>query len=128
MKRTKHLRLLLLGGGIAAGANTACSPSTGREEPRITPESYYTNDYYILGAGYYHAPFRAFYPYRINHYDANTARYFYGGQWASAPLQSAVNISTPTPEAAAAAEAARPPVVRGGFGGTGGSGSHHAWS
>lgn len=126
MKRTQHLRLLLLGGGIAAGANSACAPSARREEPRITPESYYTNDYHIAGAGYYHAPFRAFFPYRFNHYDSATGRYYYGGRWERAPFESPVNISTPTPEAAAAAEAARPPVVRGGFGGTGGS--HHVWS
>ena len=126
MKRTRHLRLLLLGGGLAAGANTACTPSAGREEPRITAESYYTNDHYIAGAGYYHAPFRAFFPYRFNHYDATTGHYFAGGRWQATPFESAVNISTPTPESAAAAEAARPAIVRGGFGGTGGS--HHIWS
>ena len=126
MKRSRHVRLLLLGGGLAAGANTACSPGSGRDEPRVTAESYYTNDYYIAGAGYYHAPFRAFFPHRYNHFDAVTNRYFYGGQWGGTPYLSAINISTPTPEAAAAAEAARPAIVRGGFGGTGGS--HGVWS
>ena len=126
MKRTRQLRLLLLGGGLAAGANTACSPSPGREEPRISAESYYTNDYYIPGAGYYHAPFRAFFPYRFNHYDSARRLYFYGGRWEAAPFESPVNISAPTAEAAAAAEAARPAIVRGGFGHTGGS--HHVWS
>ena len=126
MKRSRNVRLLLLGGGLAAGANSACTPGSAKEEPRITAGSYYTNDYYIAGAGYYHAPFRAFFPHRYNHFDAATNRYFYGGQWGNAPFQSAINISTPTPEAAAAAEAARPPVVRGGFGGTGRS--HHIWS
>ena len=126
MKRTKQLRLLLLGGGLAAGANSACSPSAPTGEPRVSVESYYTNDHYIAGVGYYHAPFRAFYPYRYNHFDPATRRYFYGGEWGAAPFQSAINISTPTAEAANAAEAARAATVRGGFGGTGGS--HHVWS
>jgi hypothetical protein len=127
VKRTKQLRLLLLGGGLAAGANSACSPSAASpQEPRVSTESYYTNDHHIPGVGYYHAPFRAFFPYRYNHYDASARRYFFGGEWGAAPFRSAINISTPTPEAAAAAEAARPPVVRGGFGRTGGS--HHIWS
>lgn len=121
MKRTRQLRLVLLGGGLAAGTTTACSPDKDREEPRVSATSYYPNDHHIPGAGYYHAPFRAFFQYRYNHYDAATSRYFYGGQWGPVAFQSPINLSTPTPEAAAAAEAARPPVMRGGFGGSGGS-------
>jgi hypothetical protein len=127
VKRTKQLRLLLLGGGLAAGANSACSPSSAAaEEPRVSTESYYTNDHYIAGVGYYHAPFRAFFPHRYNHFDPSTRRYFYGGEWGAAPFQSAINISTPTAQAVASAEAARNASVRGGFGSTGGS--HHVWS
>ncbi len=122
MKRTKQLRLLLLGGGIAAGANSACSPSAATpQEPRVSTDSYYTNDHYIAGVGYYHAPFRAFFPHRYNHYDAATRRYYFGGEWGAAPHQSAINISTPTAQAAASAENARIASTRGGFGGTGGS-------
>lgn len=123
MKRSAQIRLLLLG-GLAAGALPGCAPRGGdreaRDEPRITAESFYTNDHYIEGVGYYHAPFRAFFPYRFNNYDAGRRQYFYGGQWGERPFESVVNISSPTPEAAARAEAARPAAVtRGGFGSTG---------
>ena len=94
-------------------------------EPRVTPESYYTNDYFLPGAGYYHAPFHGFFPQPYNHYDAARRMYFFGGQWAAAPHRSIVNISAPTPEAAHRAESLRTDgarhVPRGGFGHTSGS-------
>ena len=91
--------------------------------PHVTTESYLTNDEHVPGAGYYHAPFRAFYSFPYNHYDANRKLYFYGGQWGPAPYRSIVNISTPTPEAVQAVASQRTDNVRrSGFGGT--SGSH----
>ena len=130
VKRSSQIRLCLLG-GLIAGSGSGCTPRAGAaanagEETRISAESYDPNDHYVAGAGYYHAPFRAFFPYRYNHYDAQRREYFFGGQWAAQPCQSVVNLSAPTPEAAAAAEAARPVITRHGFGGTGGS--HHIWS
>ncbi|MBI3886103.1 MAG: hypothetical protein HY302_10285 [Opitutae bacterium] len=124
MKRSKKISLVLLG-GLSVGALTACAPGPGAE-PRISPESVYTNDYYLPGAGYYHAPFRAFYAYPYNFFDPQRKAYFYGGQWGAAPYRSVINISAPTPEAAAAAEGLRGQVQRGGFGST--SGSHGVWS
>lgn len=122
MKRSASVRRILLG-GLSAGALAA---SAAASEPRVTPESYYPNDYHLPGAGYYHAPFRAFYPQPYNHYDPARKMYFYGGQWGPAPHQSIVNVSTPTPEAAKAAESMRTDargssVRRSGFGSTGGS-------
>lgn len=124
MKRSKKVRLLLLG-GLSVGAITACAPSPSTE-PRISAESVYTNDYYLPGAGYYHAPFRAFYAQPYNYYDPQRKAYFYGGQWATAPYRSVINISAPTPEAAAAAEGLRASVQRGGFGSS--SGRSGVWS
>lgn len=123
MKRSKEVRLILLG-GLSVGALAA---SAAAAEPRVTPESYYTNDYQLPGAGYYHAPYRAFYPLAYNHYDPQRKQYFHGGQWTPEPHRSIVNISNPTPEAASAAQAARSDVRRSsggyihrsGFGGTG---------
>lgn len=125
MKRSRAIRLVLLG-GFSAGAVPLSAQSAN--EPRITSESYYTNDYFIQGAGYYHAPFRAFYPQRYNHYDPQRKLYYHGGQWRAAPHRSIVNISTPTAEAVRAAETARGPlpVTRSGFGRT--SRSHGVWS
>ena len=109
MKRSESIRLLLLG-GVSAGAITAAVAAPAR----VTPESYYTNDDHIPGAGYYHAPFRGFFPHPYNHYDPARKLYFHGGQWAPAPYRSIVNISAPTPEAARIAESLRSDLRRGG--------------
>ena len=93
---------------------TACAATPA---PRVTQENYFTNDDHIPGAGFYHAPFRAFFPQPYNHFDAGRGMYFYGGQWATAPHRSIINISAPTPEAAKAAEALRTDARRGGGGG-----------
>ena len=125
VKRSKQIRLVLLG-GLTVGAVTACAPDAERET-RISPESVYTNDYFVRGAGYYHAPFRAFFAQPYNFYDAQRKQYFYGGQWGAAPHRSIVNLSAPTGPAAAAAKAARAAdaarnVQRSGFGS---SSRHH---
>jgi hypothetical protein len=118
VKRSKSVKRVLLG-GLSAGALTA---SAFAQAPRVTTESYFTNDQHVPGAGYYHAPFRGFYSHPYNHYDVNRKLYFFGGQWGPAPHRSIVNISAPTPEAVRAAEAVRTDNVRrSGFGSTGGS-------
>jgi hypothetical protein len=116
VKRSRHIRLILIG-GISAGALAGCSPDGPSP---VSSEAVYTNDYYIPGVGYYHAPFHDWYTVPYNHFDPQTQRFFYGGQWASAPMESAVNISSPTPEAVSRVEAARTDVTRGGFGGSSG--------
>ena len=116
MKRSRSIRLLLLG-GMSAGALTGCGPGTSQNPP-ISQENVYTNNYYVPGVGYYHAPFHAWYQLPYNHFDAQRHLYYYGGQWGEAPYQSIINISAPTPNAAGQAEAQRTDVVRGGFGGT----------
>lgn len=113
MKRSHRIILVLLG-GASAGALAGCSRSP--RPVRISPESVYVNDYFVPGVGYYHAPFHRFYALPYNYYDPNTRRYFFGGEWASAPNQSTVNISAPTDLAAQFAELNRTDVVRGGFG------------
>ncbi len=115
MKRSRTIRLLLLG-GMSAGALAGCKPADVRKAP-ITQNNVYTNDYFVPGVGYYHAPFRAWYPLRYNYYDPQQHRYFFGGQWADAPHQSIINISSPTQEAAEMAEVRRSDISRGGFGG-----------
>jgi hypothetical protein len=117
-KRSKRIRLILLS-GFSAGALASCAPEG---KPALSTDNVYANNDYVPGAGYYHAPFCGWYPLPYNHFDTNTHRYFYGGQWGPAPWQSITNISSPTPQAAAAAEAVRTDVVRGGFGCTGGPG------
>jgi len=124
VKRSKSIRLVLIG-TVAAGALNGCT-----EKPPVSAEAFYTNNYYLPGVGYYHAPFRAWYTLPYNHFDAQSQRYFYGGQWGSAPFENVTNISSPTPAAAQLAENTRNDISRGGFGGTswghywGGSGFH----
>lgn len=107
---------MLLLGGLSAGALAGCSPDP--KHAPISAENYYTNNYYVPGAGYYHAPFRAWYSLPYNHFDPEARRFFYGGQWALAPFETITNISQPTTQAAAQAQAQRTDIARGGFGGT----------
>jgi hypothetical protein len=110
----------MLIGGVSAGALSSCT-----QEAPIRADTVYTNNYYVPGVGYYHAPFRAWYSLPYNHFDPQTQRYFYGGQWGTAPLQNITNISAPTPGNAQQAQAARTDIPRGGFGGTS---QGHYWS
>ncbi len=125
MKRSHKIALVLLG-GASAGAFSGCSQSGAGGPVRISAQSVYVNDYYIPGAGYYHAPFHRFYPYPYNFYDSRQRMYFFGGQWGYSPFLSPINISSPTDDAARLAEATRTDIVRGGFGRT--SGVYSTWS
>ena len=123
MKRSQRIRLILIG-GVAAGALSGCGPG----KTSISSQNVYTNNFYVPGVGYYHAPFRAWYSLPYNHFDPQTQRYFFGGQWDVVPFESITNISSPTPEVAAAAQARRTDIPRGGFGQSSRSGYHHVWS
>jgi hypothetical protein len=102
--------------GLSVGALGTAAAAT---VPQVTTESYLTNDTQIPGAGYYHAPFRGFFPLPYNHFDPARNMYVYGGQWGPAPYRSIINISAPTPEAARQAQAVRTDhVPRSGFGST----------
>ena len=115
-KRSKRIRLILLS-GLSAGALAGCSPEG---KAPLSTANVYTNNDYVPGAGYYHAPFCAWYSLPYNHFDPATQRYFYGGQWGPSPWQSITNLSSPSARAAAAAEAMRTDVTRGGFGSSSG--------
>ena len=114
MKRSRSIRLVLLG-GLSAGALAGCTPSPSTS---VTATDVFTNNHYVPGVGYYHAPFRAWYAMPYNHYDPRASKYYYGGQWGAAPFESVVNISAPTHEAVRQVAAQRTDVRRGGFGGT----------
>lgn len=116
MKRSRSIKLLFAG-GLAAGALTACGP----EVARVSEQTVYPNNHQIPGAGYYHAPFRAFFPRPYNEYDAARKMYYYGGTWNAMPHYSIINVSAPTAQAVQAAQSVRTDIIRGGFGGTGSS-------
>jgi hypothetical protein len=115
VKRSRSIRLVLMG-GLSSCAVTSCGPSS--QTGPLSGDHVYTNNQYVPGAGYYHAPFRAWFTRPYNQFDPQTQRYLYGGQWGPAPHESVTNISHPTGAAAAAAQAQRTDVRRSGFGST----------
>ncbi len=124
MKRSRSIRLVLIG-GLSTGALTSCGPENPLKAP-IRSDYAYTNNFYVQGVGYYHAPFRAWYQMPYNYYEPKSQLYFYGGQWGKSPHVSITNISSPTPEVAQQTQARRTDVSRGGFGSS--SRSYHTWS
>jgi hypothetical protein len=119
MKRSRGIKLVLLG-GLSVSALTGCDSGAPSPAP-VTAEASYTNNFYVQGVGYYHAPFRAWFHLPYNYYDAKSGRYFYGGQWFTLPCVSITNISKPPIVVAQQAETQRtdmppPSVTRGGFG------------
>ena len=128
MKRSQHIRLVLLGSlstaALAADDSGAQAPATPTRAYALQGNAF-TNDHYLSYAGYYHAPYRAWFPHRYNYFDPQQKKYFHGGLWSEQPHQSFTNISTPLPQAVNAAIAAqpKPPVQsstthRSGFGST----------
>jgi hypothetical protein len=117
VKRSRSIRLVLIG-GWTAGALTGCDPGAPKQPPPASASNVYTNNHFLPGVGYYHAPFRDWYALPYNHYDAVKQRYYHGGLWAPAPHESITNISPPTAEAVHRAEAQRTDVTRSGFGST----------
>ena len=101
MKRSPRIRLVLIG-GLSAGALAGCGPG---QAPPLSAEAVYTNNCYVPGVGYYHAPFRAWYSLPYNYFDPKTQRYFYGGQWSATACESITNISSPAPSVVQLAEA-----------------------
>jgi hypothetical protein len=124
VKRSKSIRLILIG-GLSTAALAGCTP-----KPSVSAQNVYTNNFYVPGTGYYHAPFRNWYSLPYNHFDAQKNLYYYGGQWGAQPFESITNISSPLPEAVQVAQNTRTDISRGGFGGSygghywGGSGFH----
>jgi hypothetical protein len=117
MRRSTKVALVLLGtAGVVGVASVWDAWRRARERNRenlvadtlpeaaVSTERTYTNNEYIPGAGYYHAPFFGWYPFPWNFH--NPARgYFAGGQWHNTPMNSGVLSSQPTPQAVAAAAA-----------------------
>jgi hypothetical protein len=119
VKRSKTIRLIFL--GTATGAALAGCDSGDGPRTVLSADNTYTNNHHVHGAGYYHAPYRAWFPYPYNSYVPGRG-YFHGGQWTSDPGIASIEASRPAPEAVKAAQtqhdAGRSGVRRGGFGGS----------
>lgn len=127
MKRSRHITLLL-GGTLAGGVLTGCSPEPAPPAGLSSEQSYlastnlaghtYTNNHYHPGLGYYHAPYHAWYPFPYNYYSAARG-YYHGDRWTADPHQSEIKASQPTttrPPPRSASGASSSTVRRSGFG------------
>lgn len=114
MKRSAKIKLVLIS-GLSSAVLSGCEPPQA-----VSTQNFYTNNCYVPGAGYYHAPFRQWYILPYNYLDPKTGLYFFGGKWGQQPLASITNISAPTYEAVQVVESTRTDISRGGFGGYGG--------
>ena len=116
MKRSKQIRLVLLGGvtaGVVAGCDRTPPPppsfASSHFEPNtngvntndVSASGVYTNNHYIPGRGYYHAPYHSWYPQPYNYYLASRG-FFHGGQWTAQPFNSPVVVSRPAIDVARA--------------------------
>lgn len=133
-------------------AAQSCSTDDDQSEgmappaPTVDAGTNYPNNHYLPGVEYYHAPYRMWYPYPFNYYDAAHG-WFRGGSWRKSVQEDAdeqreeerlagtahfsgstgyrpLTTSRPTPEAvqkanSGAAEHHANMIQRGGFGGSG---------
>ena len=86
MKKSSAV-VLVISGAVLAGCD---SSSSGWGSSQT-----YTNNHYVSGRGYYHAPYHAWYPFPYNHYDPVRRGYYHGGNYSSEPHVSAVTASRP---------------------------------
>lgn len=151
-RRSQTIALALLGATGALGVGLMwqawrdAAPEEGAAEPTVTADREYSNNEYLPGVGYYHAPFHRWFPFPLNHHDPALG-YYAGGAWQTTPLAAGLVRSRPEPDAARAAQQkqretlsgaggaarggagfwsrgadgppARPGILRGGFGGSG---------
>lgn len=120
MKRSQQITLVLSGAMATwpLGCEKMFGPSVPLPPPPVTQSgnlpddawasqlnttNSYTNNHYVPSAGYYHAPYRGWFPYPYN-YQVPGHGFFHGGMWSPQPHQSVVNASQP---AGAAVDMAR---------------------
>src|SRR6185436_14827190 len=106
MKKSQAVALVI-SGALLAGCNSSDDLSQGWDDSRT-----YTNNTYRTGAGYYHAPYRGWYPVPYNHYDPARG-YFHGGQYTAVPHESNVTASKPAAKPSSTRTSSH--VRRGGF-------------
>ncbi|MEY2410449.1 MAG: hypothetical protein QOF48_3119 [Verrucomicrobiota bacterium] len=98
--------------GTVAGATFAgCGVSS--DPTPISANQTYTNNHYVHGVGYYHAPYSRWYPLPYNHYMPGQG-YYYGGRWAPQPQTPSITASRPGADAARLAQLQRTSTSRGG--------------
>ena len=145
-RASRDVKIYLL---VAAGAfglplimtMAQCSADDEPPAPQVASSQTYANNSFLPGAGYYHAPYHAWFPVPYNQHDVRG--WYRGGQWRAQPYDQDpnqvsfggsgsyvgagssgfTNSSRPTPEAVAQANRAASDyhastIRRGGFGGS----------
>jgi len=127
----------MIGLPLLSGVSQCSRTADMTEEAAADENATYANNSFLPGAGYYHAPYQAWFPFPYNFHDPGRG-YFRGGQWFPTPeeekrtmgvashpgaMSGFVSSSRPTHEAvlhanAAAATYHATTVTRGGFGGS----------
>lgn len=104
MKRSHHIRLALSGAVASALWTTGCQRDDvpANSAPAVSTNQVYTNNHYVSGVGYYHAPYGGWYARPFNTYLPGRG-YYHGGDWWPTPYSGPIVVSTPRPEAAESA-------------------------
>ena len=103
MKRSQHVSLVLSGVVASALWTTGCQQDDAAVRatnvpPMLSTNQVYTNNEYVSGVGYYHAPYGGWYARPFNSYLSGRG-YYHGGDWWPTPYTGPVVVSTPRPEA-----------------------------
>jgi hypothetical protein len=106
---------LVISGALLTGCDSSDDASSWREDSQT-----YTNNHYVAGRGYYHAPYRAWYPFPYNNYDVQRRTYYHGGNYTSDPHVSSVTASKPMvrssfSSSSQSSSSHSSPITRGGF-------------
>ncbi|MGV3771728.1 MAG: hypothetical protein ACO1QB_02430 [Verrucomicrobiales bacterium] len=120
MKRSTAVILVLSGAMFqACSEKPSPAPQANWGETGLTKENMLTNNTYVEGRGYYHAPYGMFFPMPFNSFVPGSG-YYHGGRYSPQPNNSPVASSAPgrhyKPYAPApGVNAASDPANRGGF-------------
>ena len=115
-KSKRSRRIVLVLSGALGAALVGCNDRYPTDRIVISSGGSYTNNHYVRGAGYYHAPSGRWYDQPYNTYQAGRG-YYHGGQWTAEPNTSLVTASSPTQDAVTRAQGAHDSATRrGGFG------------
>ena len=87
MKKSSAV-MLVISGALLTGCDSSDNFSSGADTQT------YTNNHYVAGRGYYHAPFHGWYPIPYNTYDPARG-YYHGGNYAATPHVSGITASKP---------------------------------
>ncbi|PTX95489.1 hypothetical protein [Opitutus sp. ER46] len=117
MRRSHQVALVLLGTAGVVGVamvwdaarrqrtESTATASLPPGEP-VSADRTYSNNEFVPGVGYYHAPYHAWFPYPYNHHDPARG-YFAGGAWQAVPWIAALTQSRPAAPAVSSALAAQ---------------------